>query len=62
MRFHVELKGNGIHEISHNKKIIGVLKNKGIFLRRSTMKFDIEIPVLVQAMIFWASINKQEIR
>jgi hypothetical protein len=61
MRFHAELKGYGIHEISHNKKIIGVLKNKEIFLRRSTMKFDIEIPVLVQAMIFWASINKQEI-
>jgi hypothetical protein len=61
LNLNIKLTEKGIFEIFEDSEKIGHLENSDFFTRRSKFVLLKTLPLIVQAMIFWGSINRQNI-
>lgn len=59
LNLNIKLTATGIFEIYEDSEKIGYLENSDFLLRRSEFVLYKTLPLIVQAMIFWGSINRQ---
>lgn len=61
LEYNIQLEGSGIFNIYFGNEKIGSLKNQEIILRRSHIELNQEVSPLVQFLVFWGSINTQNV-